>query len=106
MLLGFGYTLDEWISDGGVGPLGSCAWASIHNSGPPYSGSLLQDILLGHSNPYFCITGKHPSLALSHTDLHAGRGLVYVSMHIGVYMEHKKNRRSGEHCILTKGQNW
>ena len=46
------------------------ACASMQSSVPPYSGSLLQDIRLGHSNPYFCITGRQPSLARSHTDLH------------------------------------
>ena len=45
------------------------ACASMQSSAPPYSGSLLQDIRLGHSNPYFCITGRQPSLARSHTDL-------------------------------------
>ena len=56
--------------------LGSWAWASMQSSVPPYSGRWEQDILWGHSKPYFCITGRQPSLALSQTDLQAGRGRV------------------------------
>ena len=43
---------------------------------------------------------------LNNTDLQAGRGRVYESRQMGVYIEQRKNRRSGEHWILTRGQNW
>lgn len=45
-------------------------------------------------------------MARSQTDLQAGSGRVYESRQIGAYIEQRKNRRSGEHWILTSGQNW
>lgn len=79
---------------------------SIHKfSGSPWAGNLSQAILSGQENPYCCINGAQPARALSQTLLQAGRGLVYSGKHIGVYIEQRKNFKSGEHLISTNGQN-
>lgn len=74
-------------------------------SGSPWAGNRSHAILSGQENPYCCINGAQPALALSQTLLQAGRGLVYSGKHIGVYIEHRKNFKSGEHLISTNGQN-
>lgn len=97
------------VDDGVVPVSSSSKWLgfSMHNESGLFGvGRLSQLNLSGHWKLYCCIIGAQPSRARSHTPRHAGTGLWYSSKQMGVYIEHKKNFKSAEHLISTRGQNW
>lgn len=79
---------------------------SIHKISPPCLGNCSHSMRSGHWKPYWVMMGSQPSLALLHRSRQGGSGLEYSGKQIGAYMEQRKNFRSEEHLISTKGQNW
>lgn len=60
---------------GGGGGSRARSVSSMHSwSGSPARGSRSHAMRSGHWNPYFCISGAHPSRARSHTLRQAGKG--------------------------------
>lgn len=67
------------------------------------AGKRLQSSISGHGYPNASITGSHPCLTLSHSDLHGCMGSSRSSRQTGAKREQRNFFVSGWHCFWTRG---